>query len=281
MHPRERFLLGLTVIGLGSFAEPQVCRAQGVYEGFDYSPAGSALLGNNGGSGFSGSWASGGFNATNHTNYELGNASLDFNNLATNGNHVTTASLSAIGGLSRSLVSPLGADGTTRYISFLLRPDGTLNAGAFNGFFGVYLASSTGNDLYIGKPGSGSINNFVLEQRGGTSQFASNTTAVVNQTYLLVVKAQFLAGNDKFTLYVDPTPGGSEPLNGTVKSDLNVSTINAIDLYSTGAFSLDEIRIGQTFAEVTPAVVPAPSSLAVLLVGMASVSGLALRRRRK
>jgi hypothetical protein len=71
--------------------------------------------------------------------------------------------------------------------------------------------------------------------------------------------ADFAAGNDKFTLYVDPTPGGAEPLTGTVKQDRDVGTVSALMLYSTGAFSVDEIRIGTTYADVTST--PEPSSI--------------------
>ncbi len=242
--------------------------------------AGGALLaGQNGGAGFSGPWQPGAFNASNTTNYAVAGGSLTFPGLATSGNSVTTGPLQAIGGLVRPFATPLGANGTTAYVSFLVRPDGTLNGGVFNGFFGLYLdgtAAPSGNDLFIGKPGSGALGQYVLETRGGTGQVPSGGPAAVGNTTLLVVKAEFLAGNDRFTLYVNPTPGGPEPAAGAVKTDLDLGTVTGLSIYSTGAFSIDEVRVGTTFADVTPLAVvatPAPSSLALLGLGTAALAG--------
>jgi hypothetical protein len=66
------------------------------------------------------------------------------------------------------------------------------------------------------------------------------------------VKAEFAAGNDTFTLYVNPAPGSPEPATGTVKSDLDLGTSNSLLIYSGGEFSLDELRFGETFESVTP-----------------------------
>src|SRR5206468_8322234 len=93
---------------------------------------------------------------------------------------------------------------------------------------------------------------YVLETRGGSVQAASDLMAQVGQTVLLAVKAEFRNGFDRFTLYVNPAPGGPEPTSTIVKSDLDVGTVNAITIYGTGAFAIDEIRIGQAFADVVP-----------------------------
>jgi hypothetical protein len=189
---------------------------------------------------------------------------------------VNSAFTNAIAGLTRNLASPLGAAGQTKYVSVLLRPEGILNQGNSNGFLGLVLESPTEPEVFFGKPGGGAIGQYVVEDRGGTGQFASNTPAVVNQTALLVLKAQFTQQNDVFTLYVNPTPGGPEPASGVVKNDSNLGTVNGLTIYSTGAFSVDEIRVGDTFADVTP--VPEPSSAAA--VGVASLL-LARRRPRR
>ncbi len=86
----------------------------------------------------------------------------------------------------------------------------------------------------------------------------------------------FTAGLDTFTLYVNPTPGGTQPLSGAVKSDTDVGTISSLSLYSTGAFSVDEIRIGTTYADVVPSAVlpiPEPSSLVLVTLGVLGVHG--------
>jgi len=81
-------------------------------------------------------------------------------------------------------------------------------------------------------------------QPGGFNAFASGYTAHM--------RADFLPGNDTFTLYTNPVPGAPEPVNGVVKADLNLGVASKIGIYSSGAFSVDEIRIGSTYADVTP-----------------------------
>jgi hypothetical protein len=247
-----------------------------VYEGFNYGPAGSALLGQNGGSGFSSAWQAAPAPANSNSNYLIGSSGgLSFNGLDTTGESATSAALpSSIGGIRRTLNQPLGADGTTEYLSFLLRPEGTLNSGFSSGYFGIFLQSSLVRDLFIGKPGGGAINDYAMEERGGTSQVSTGVQAVVDQTVFLVMKAEFLAGNDRFTLYVNPTPGGSEPLTGTVESAFDTGSITGLEIFSAGAFSVDEIHIGTTFADV--ASVPEPSQL----VPVGAAAALFLLRRR-
>jgi hypothetical protein len=206
-----------------------------------------------GGTGFTGPWAQGGFNAF-ASGYGLEEASLCYPKLQRSGGSVSGDAFSAINGVLRSLRQPLGSDNTTAYISFLVRPEGALNAGIFNGFLGLTLNGTLGSDLFIGKPGGGAENRYVLENRGGFGQVSSNTEAVVGRTALLVVKAQFRTGADVFTLYTNPAPGSPEPATGVVKSDLDLGMVPAIGIYSSGAFTLDEIRIGTTYADVVPAV---------------------------
>jgi hypothetical protein len=244
------------------------------YDGFNYAPAGSDLSGNGGGFGFSTPWRPGGFNASINTNYDVQTGSLSFGGLVTGGNRASTAAVTAIAGLTRDFVTPLGVPGTTRYASFLFRPEGQLNAGAFNGFFGIVLEQPVEPELFVGKPGGGTIDRYVLEDRGGSLQVASSTAPAVGETVFLVLKSQFTAGNDQFTLYVNPTPGGPEPGAGLVKNNSNVGTVAGLTLYSTGAFSIDEFRLGETFADVTP-VVPEP---ATWLLAFVALTALARRR---
>ena len=203
----------------------------------------------NGGFGFAGPWIQGGFNAfasgyTPRTR-SLCHAKLD----ASEGGSVAGPAFSTINGAVRDLAQSLGG---TVYLSFLIQPQGTLSEGVFNGFFGLTLNGSLGNDLFIGKPGGGALEQYVIEHRGGFGQIPSGTPTVVGRTTLLVVKAQFLSGNDIFTLYANPTPGQPEPGSSVVKTDLDLGTVSRIGIYSTGAFAIDEIRIGTTYADVVP-----------------------------
>jgi len=247
-----RFLSGRLswLIAAGAFvALGQLALASGiVYDGFQQSfPTYAA-----GGAGFSAPWTQGGFNAFS-SDYRYERHSLCYPDLQRSGGSVAGEAESDINGVIRNLEQTLGADNTTVYLSFLLEPRGTLNNGVFNGFFGVTLNGSLGNDLFIGKPGGGAAGDYVMETRGGFGQVASGLATVVGRPALLVVKAQFLPGNDQFTLYTNPKAGQSEPVSSLVKADLDLGTVTHIGIYSSGAFAVDEIRIGTTFADVVPA----------------------------
>ena len=47
--------------------------------------------------------------------------------------------------------------------------------------------------------------------------------------------------------------GKPEPATGVVKDDLDLEFAEAITLYSRGAWSVDELRLGHTWEDVTPA----------------------------
>jgi hypothetical protein len=231
-----------------SFEDVVPCYAN---EPFDYSPSGADLLGQNGGSGFAGPWFASGFNASIHDNYDVGDDSLHFQDLVVTGSSTESAATNAIAGLGRNLAStiPAGANATL-YFSFLLRPEGTLGEGNSNGFFGCYLDGTGNSDLFVGKPGSDPVGEYVIENRGGSGQVPSGVAPVVGETVLLVVRADLQPGTDVFTLHVNPDPCQPEPASGTVKSDLDLGDVSALVIYSTGAFSLDELRLGSTFEAV-------------------------------
>jgi hypothetical protein len=255
------------------------------YDGFEYAPVGSGLEGNSGGFGFQpgGDWHLRGFNASIVDNFLIGDGSRGTPYLPTQGNHVVSdAVFGGISGIGRVLADPVtSAETATRYVSFTLTPEGTLGQGAWNGFFGVSLdAVAAGSpDLFVGKSGGGTMDKWVIEQRGGDNQVATTEDVVVGQTELFVLKSEFVSsGLDQFTLYVNPDPFGPEPLTGTVLS-LDMTDFTAVTIYSTGAFRVDELRVGETFADVTPGV-PEPGVLASL-VGMAATAGLLRWRRKK
>jgi len=275
-HPLRGLVLGLSLL----VATATSARATLLsYEPFGYQNIGGDLQGSSGAGsfGFATPWVPGGFNAGISNNYDIAAGSLSFGALLTSGNRAASGPVNSIAGLTRDFSTPLGTAGTTRYYSFLLRPEGNLNEGIFNGFFGVTLESPDEPELYAGKPGGDAITQYVIEDRGGSLQHPSLVPVVIGQTALLVVKAEFLNPNDRFTLYVNPLPGGPEPLVGTVKFDSNLSSVSGFTLYSTGAFSVDELRLGETFADVTPTV-PEPGTLLVVLIAM--TIGLTTRRIR-
>jgi hypothetical protein len=207
--------------------------------------------------------------------------SLSAAGLVTAGNRVVTGGKFSYD--IRNLATALGAPGTTRYASFLLRrdtvgPNPVNNGPDYGGL--VFGDENNPNSLFVGKPGGGVVANYALESGNGGGQFASPSAEVLGTTALLVVRFDFAAGSDTLSLFVNPTPGAAEPaVASAIKTDLDLGTFVGVSI-STGAlatWSVDEIRLGTTFADVTP--VPEPGTL-----GLVAAGGLALgwlRRRNQ
>lgn len=272
----------ILLVASGSPAIGQVI----AYEGFNYT-AGMNLNLLNGGSGWGNPWSEPSFgtgNPNDNVPETIQAGSLTFGSLVTSGNRVVTGGKFSYD--IRNLGSALGATGTTRYASFLIRrdtlgPDPTNNGPDFGGL--VFGDEHNPNSLFVGKPGGGTVGNFALENGAGAGQVASTRPEVLGTTALLVVRFDFLAGNDTFRLYVNPTPGGTEPsVADATKTDLDLTSFVGVSI-STGAansWSIDEIRIGNTFADVVVPV-PEPGSIALVLTGGLAAVWHARRTRRR
>jgi Zn-dependent metalloprotease len=221
-----------------------------------------------GGIGFNGPWTTGGFNvgAEGGVGFSHQTNSVAPETLARSGGALRASARQELGGRVRTLATPLGADGTTAYVSLVLQPDGVLGQGVFNGFFGLTLNGSNGDDLFVGKPGDGALGRWVLERRGGADQTASAAPGPESGSpTLLVVRCEFRAGVDRFVLHVNPAPGAPEPADGIELSSFDLGSVQQVGLYATGAFIADELRIGRTFEQVVPVRLrfPAPEITAV------------------
>jgi hypothetical protein len=145
---------------------------------------------------------------------------------------------------------------TTNYFSVLIRPN---NSPATNHYYGLQIFSNNTNpygpgvDLLVGKNGDGL--NWGMQAGVGTDVFSS-VSATLNQTVLLVVRVVFLGPglSDVFSLYVNPTPGLPEPATPDAIITNNIGTQDGIALNTGngGAAMFGTIRIGNTFASVTP-----------------------------
>ena len=265
-----KFLLRAAAFTLVFFVN-SVCQADFFYDGMDYQ-LGSQLVQQSGGTGFATSWIADGFNISS-SNFVGEAAGLAYENLLVSGGSVAAPFGATLNGISRTPVLG-GFPAGTRYLSFLIRRNNTL--GIFNGFGGLYVDGSLG-DVFIGKPGANDF--WSIEERGGTGVQATNVAATVNETTLLVLKIETLPNNgslDTFSFFVNPVVGAEEPTPNVVKNDLDIGVWNSIVLYNSGAYSFDELRIGDTFAAVMPAInaVPEPIFLATAGVGL-----VFLRRR--
>ena len=247
------------------------------YDGFNYTPVGSVITGQSGGGSFG--WSDAWSGATSAP-FTIGAGSLTSPVLAmpVSGNMLTTGISGSNKDTHRDLSAVVGTPGTTDYISFLMRPDGTVGQGFDDGHFGLVLTGTSGS-VYVGKPGAASPTPglYDIETLGGSGAVSTSVAAVSGQTELFVVKADFTAGNDTFSLYINPTSSSATPL--AVKNDIGIGTLTTLFVGGPGAFSFDELRIGTTF----PNVVPEPSSIVMLSFGGAvGAIGLwqAARRRR-
>jgi hypothetical protein len=114
---------------------------------------------------------------------------------------------------------------------------------------------------------------------GRAGVVSSGVPAVANQTAFLVAHFQFREGNDLATLYVNPTPGVL-PTGGVTYSGRDQPVVNPAPGFTAfsvqpATFAFDELRVGDSYFEVAPAV-PEPAPVAAAGVALILLAG---RRR--
>jgi fibronectin type 3 domain-containing protein len=252
------------------------------YEPFGEADGALNAASGNGDSGWGAAWIEQN-GSTTIPGYNIASTTpLTYLNLETNGNYAVgghayenagralnvTASGPFASYLSNGIV---GASGQTLWISFLMRKD--VNDTEMN-FLGL-TAEGAGNSWWLypanieaGYFGTASITGstpyWSLNYNGTTVQ--SNVPVVVGTPALLVLQITFGATNVA-NLYVNPTTlGGAAPATpNATYSTTSSMTFQSLSYYGgngPGESSLDEIRIGTSFAAVTPNPPAAPTGLA-------------------
>nr|MDA3873609.1 hypothetical protein [Kiritimatiellia bacterium] len=173
------------------------------------------------------------------------------------------------------------------YISTLV----TLEAGSPDILFGL-ASSSTGTSadrpFQFGFTGG---NTLTAVGWDGINSSSTVTGSIYGPgTYLLVARAAETTGDgDTLDIWVNPLLGdevgsGAATLSlsgGGFYVDL-ASTWSidgfVVDSQGTGSITFDEIRVGESFADVTPAI-PEPSTLVLSLVSLITLGGARLLRR--
>ena len=193
--------------------------------------------------------------------------SLSFPGLeASSGNRVSIS-----GSVAEDINKPIAVTGTSIYFSFLMNVTDLSNMNASGSYFIHLGANNSTNVFQIFIPRlhialGTNPNQFklgILNTTGGataqptfiTQEFNTNTT------YLVVVKASAANVGDPITasLWVNPIPGAAEPAASVIStggtSGWPTNPPIAICLRQStgiGTMEIDEIRVGTTWASVTP-----------------------------
>ena len=233
-----------------------------VYEGFDYA-AGQTLHTQTGGTGWVGPWLEGGSTA----NYDrILDGNLIYSSLIVSGNSLRSQAPSSLStDLSRSFEAPIaGADGTTLWVSFLLRKDSE-GTSAPNNYFGLalYPSNAEAPALFIGDTGESEFYSLGIAGSDQGQVASSSQSTVSAEATFLVAKLTFQAGPELIDLFVNPDPTAPAPTTPSAsKSNFSVDDITAIGILGglDALWTADEIRIGRSFADVAPAPTPTPTA---------------------
>ncbi|WP_438481313.1 PEP-CTERM sorting domain-containing protein [Oleiharenicola lentus] len=251
--------------------------AQITYESFNYT-VGANLAGQT-------NWIS----ANTGTAPVIASGNLSVTGLeASSGNSVSFAG----GNFQEALGAVASVTSGTVYYSLALNlsslPTGTatysfaLSTGGTNYAAAVWLRPATGG-YEIG-----------LSNRSNSAANYSSTLYTTGETVFLVGQYSFVAGaaNDTSALWINPAPAtfaaGSAPtatltaLGGTDMTAVTQFLLRGAAGSPAGAF--DELRVGTTWASVTPAAaaaIPEPSTYAAIFGGLALVGAVVYRRRSR
>ncbi|QTN33033.1 hypothetical protein HZ994_12140 [Akkermansiaceae bacterium] len=273
---------------------PSVLQGAVIYESFTFPDADTSLTGNPGGTGLSGNWtAGGGYTKNTGMTYgglatagdssnagsgwskaEIGiTASTAFSGLLVNGGDLWFSLILEVTSINNRTYMALTNNGIGPSNGALDAPgvgeDTTQGIGFALGSTELFHAALWEDNLAIGSNLNGTPANTVVGTQA--TQAAG--------TYFIVGHAQWGAtalDNDTVTLYLPGTGLALGAVASTATGIVDQSKFDTLGIQNlTAGNRYDEIRVGATYADVTP-VVPEPS--AAVLGGLGAL--LLLRRRR-
>ena len=144
------------------------------------------------------------------------------------------------------LIRAVGVPGAGSYLTGLL-PNGATSPGGSSDPLAVYFsASGSGYKLGIRKNGSTTI--------------TAAAVLTTNVTQFVVAKYVFNAGtgDDTVSLFINPVPGATEPVTPDAAQTGGTDAANVQNVYlksssGYGVWNFDTLRVGTTWADVTPA----------------------------
>jgi hypothetical protein len=231
-------------------------------ESFNYTP-GTALSGN-------GPWTTG-----SSPGLTIGSGNLTYAGLADQGGN----ELSIANGTSTSGTASF-ANQTSGQIFYSFLFDPTVVDGGNNYFTAMNPGTGGPNggsdaiDVYYYSSGK-------IELRGNAQSATAGTGAALTlgTTYFIVEELDLNAKTA--SLWIDPTPGAGAPTATATLSGLTATSVDDVGfkaVASTGSYLVDNLLIGTTWADVTPAI-PEPSTVMLVGAGLGLMAA-ALRRRR-
>jgi hypothetical protein len=121
-----------------------------------------------------------------------------------------------------------------------------------------------------------------IGMRAAPASTVTDSILTLGQTYFVVDEYNF--DTKVATLYLNPTPGGSQPAATLTISSTSATAIDNVGFKAqtgSGAYLVDNLRVGTTWEDVTPGVaVPEPSAFALMGFGCLSLIATVIRRRR-
>ena len=144
-----------------------------------------------------------------------------------------------------------GVNGNSNY-------EGVILTDPKHGFDGGLYIGLTGGPQGLGPPST----DWAL---AGGSVALSNVPAVYGVNNFFVLHASFLPGDDRYDLYVNSVPGQLPATPNATKADIDLQPSILYLEDGNGSITIDELRIGTTFADVSP--VPEPGSIGLIIAG--------------
>jgi hypothetical protein len=268
---RKEFMKAWMAVSLGfSLIVLHPSNASGAliaYEPFLY-PAQADPSGQHGGIGWAAPWTAtaGDIIVSGSLNYRDDKG----NTLMTLGNSVVYNASASNAESYRNLSERRGADNTTTWLSFLGARMGDLgNPPTYYNAANVSLYDDSNERLAVGEATNRPEDTWSLVPRGQSSNTLP-TSHPFDQLALLVVRIDHLPGNDNAYLFVNPRLGIMPALDSAAAASIGEFdfSFNRVRPFVRGTGSsgyppavlhVDEIRLGETFFDVTP-FIPPPSS---------------------
>lgn len=271
---RKKWPLFLLALGIGLGAASMSKAAVLAYEGFDYPNDGPQLNGRDGGFGWATAWDDGSavdFNHLTQDDTSLDSAAFPF---TPTGDRVAGTGGNIVRQFNDGIL--MGGEGNVLYASFLINK---LQDGGTGGDNIEFNLGSTTTPTVL-RIGIGSPDQFFVNFNGSTED---GELVEFGETYFVIAKLVSHAGTEPDEVYVSFF-GEGDIVPGTEPADWDISLENSsganirVARMAFGANAIgavDEIRIGQTWSDVTA--VPEPATWALVAVG--SFAALGLRRR--